>query len=321
MLRLAGEVADGVLLNYLPASIVPWCVEQVRKGGDAEILAYVHCGVTDRDRYAELARKDLLNYAVVDAYANQFARAGFGDDVAAFRTRWKAKERDAALAAIGDDWVDAIQIMGDADHVRAAVQAYADNGVDRTDRVRPAVGRGPPRDGQHDTARARARPNDRRSAPCRGRARGTTRRRWPRPRCRTPRRTRRASRSSPSASGRPSPSSITCFASPIATTAPLPSSAAQCSATCSDLVLRHDPVDEPDRERLVGAHLPPAPDQLLGARRADESGQPLRAARARDDAEQDLGLPDARVVGGDAQIARHRELEAAAERVAAGSRR
>jgi probable F420-dependent oxidoreductase len=131
MLRLGGEVADGVLLNYLPASIVPWCVEQVRKGGNAEILAYVHCGVTDRDRYADLARKDLLNYAVVDAYASQFARAGFEDDLEAFRERWKARDRDGALAAIGDRWVDEIQIMGDAAHVRAAVQAYADNGVDR----------------------------------------------------------------------------------------------------------------------------------------------------------------------------------------------
>src|SRR3954454_4897819 len=84
MLRLAGEIADGVLLNYLPASAVPWCVQQVRKGGDATIYAFVHCGVTERDRYADLARKDLLNYAVVDAYANQFARAGYGDDLAAF---------------------------------------------------------------------------------------------------------------------------------------------------------------------------------------------------------------------------------------------
>src|SRR5829696_9398612 len=30
MLRLAGEVADGVLLNYVPAAHVPWCVKQVR---------------------------------------------------------------------------------------------------------------------------------------------------------------------------------------------------------------------------------------------------------------------------------------------------
>jgi probable F420-dependent oxidoreductase len=130
MLRLGGQVADGVLLNYLPASLVPWCVERVRAGGDAEIFAYVHCAVTDRDRYAELARRDLLNYAVVDAYAAQFARAGFADDVEAFRGRWAARDRDGALGAIGDRWVDAIQIMGDADHVRRAVEEYAANGVD-----------------------------------------------------------------------------------------------------------------------------------------------------------------------------------------------
>jgi probable F420-dependent oxidoreductase len=130
MLRLAGEVADAVLLNYLPAALVPWCIERVREGGDAQICAYVHCAVTDRDRYADLARKDLLNYAVVDAYAGQFTRAGFGDDVTQFRERWKARDRDGALAAIGDRWVDQVQIMGDAEHVRRAVGAYADAGVD-----------------------------------------------------------------------------------------------------------------------------------------------------------------------------------------------
>lgn len=130
MLRLAGSIADGVLLNYLPASIVPWCVERIREGGDAKVYSFVHCGVTDRDRYADLARKDLLNYAVVDAYSNQFARAGYADDVAEFRARWKERDRDGALAAIGDRWVDEVQIMGDAAHVRAGVQAYKDNGVD-----------------------------------------------------------------------------------------------------------------------------------------------------------------------------------------------
>ena len=129
MLRLAGSIADGVLLNYLPASRVPWCVERVREGGDAAVYAYVHCGVTDRDRYADLARKDLVNYAVVDAYANQFAQAGFADDVEAFRELWNARERDAAMAAIGDAWVDEIQIMGDAAHVRAKVDAYEQAGA------------------------------------------------------------------------------------------------------------------------------------------------------------------------------------------------
>jgi alkanesulfonate monooxygenase SsuD/methylene tetrahydromethanopterin reductase-like flavin-dependent oxidoreductase (luciferase family) len=130
MLRLGGELADAVLLNYLPATLVPWCVERVREGGNAQVFAYVHCAVTDRDRYADLARRDLLNYVVVPAYATQFERGGFIDEVRHFQNRWAERDRDGALAAISDEFVDAIQIMGDADHVRAAVQAYADRGVD-----------------------------------------------------------------------------------------------------------------------------------------------------------------------------------------------
>jgi alkanesulfonate monooxygenase SsuD/methylene tetrahydromethanopterin reductase-like flavin-dependent oxidoreductase (luciferase family) len=130
MLRLGGELADAVLLNYLPASIVPWCVERVREGGDAQVFAYVHCAVTDRERYAHLARRDLFNYAVVPAYATQFERAGFFDEITHLKNRWAERDRDGALAAISDDWVDAIQIMGGADHVRAAVQAYVDKGVE-----------------------------------------------------------------------------------------------------------------------------------------------------------------------------------------------
>jgi len=130
MLRLAGEIADGVLLNYLPASLVPWSVEQVRKGGDATIYAYVHVGVCDRADGIDHARRDLFSYAVVDSYARNFERAGFGDEVAEVRERHQAKDREGALAAVSDRMVDAIDIMGDAAHVAASVQAYVDGGVD-----------------------------------------------------------------------------------------------------------------------------------------------------------------------------------------------
>jgi probable F420-dependent oxidoreductase len=131
MLRLAGEVADGVLLNYLPASHVPWTVEQVRQGGDAEVYAYVHVGVADRDAAAENARKDLFSYAVVDAYARNFERAGFTDEVAEIRERHAAKDREGALAAVSDRMVDAIDVVGDAALVQATIKDYVAAGVDR----------------------------------------------------------------------------------------------------------------------------------------------------------------------------------------------
>lgn len=130
MLQLAGEVADGVLLNYLPASLVPWSVEQARKGGNASIYAYVHVGVCERQDGIEYARRDLFSYAVVDSYARNFERAGFADEVAEIRARHAAKDRDGALAAVSDRMVDAIDVMGDADRVRSTVTEYVEAGVE-----------------------------------------------------------------------------------------------------------------------------------------------------------------------------------------------
>ena len=130
MLRVAGEVADGVLLNYVPASHVGWSVEQVRKGGDATIVAYVHAGaVADRSDGIDAARRDLYSYAVVDSYAASFTRAGYGDEIAELRERFKAGDREGAVKAVSDRMVDGIDFMGTPAEIRAFVQAYVDAGV------------------------------------------------------------------------------------------------------------------------------------------------------------------------------------------------
>lgn len=130
MLALAGELADGVLLNYLPASHVPWSVEQVRKGGDATVYAYVHAGVCERHEGIDKARRDLYSYAVVDSYARNFERAGFGDEVAEIRGRFADGDKAGAVEAVSDRMVDAIDVMGDADTVYATMRSYVDAGVD-----------------------------------------------------------------------------------------------------------------------------------------------------------------------------------------------
>lgn len=132
MLRLAGEQADGVLLNYLPASHVPWCVEQVRRGGNATIYANVHVGVGvgDRAAAAPQARYDLFSYAVVDAYARSFTQAGFGPAVQAIRAAHLAGDRASALAAVSDDMLDAINVVGDQALVASTISAYRRAGVD-----------------------------------------------------------------------------------------------------------------------------------------------------------------------------------------------
>jgi probable F420-dependent oxidoreductase len=130
MLRLAGEIADGVLLNYLPASHVATSVAHVRAGGDATVFAYVHAAVGDRADSLLAARRDLFSYATVDSYARMFGEAGFADEVTELREHFAAGDRDGAVAAISERMVDAIDFVGDAPAVNAFVQAYTHGGVD-----------------------------------------------------------------------------------------------------------------------------------------------------------------------------------------------
>lgn len=130
MLKLAGEVADGVLLNYLPASHVGTSIEQVRKGGDAEIYAYVHAAVGDFERSAKSARKDLFNYAMADGYARMFSQAGFADEIKALRARQAEKDREGALAAVSERMIQAIDFIGNEPEVTDFVKDYVDAGVE-----------------------------------------------------------------------------------------------------------------------------------------------------------------------------------------------
>ena len=89
---------------------------------------------------------------------------------------------------------------------------------------------------------------------------------------------------------------------------------AHSSARVEQFVVLDHAVDEAELERFLGedrvadqVHL----ERLVGA---DEPRQALRAAEAGDDAELDLRLAEQRRARGDAHVAGHRQLAAAAER-------
>ena len=77
----------------------------------------------------------------------------------------------------------------------------------------------------------------------------------------------------------------------------------------------HDLIDHADRDRLVGGDESAGEDQVFRLRGPHQPRQPLSAARARDDSEQDLGLTELGVVGGDPDVGAQRQLAPAAERI------
>mgnify|MGYP001461921157 FL=1 len=130
MLKLAGELADGVLLNYVPSSHVPASVETVRQGGNAKIYAYIHAAVGQLEERIRSARRDLFNYAMANGYARMFREAGFESEVDELRARFAEKDRDGAVAAISERMVQAIDFIGSEAEITDFVKSYIDAGVE-----------------------------------------------------------------------------------------------------------------------------------------------------------------------------------------------
>ena len=109
MCELAGEVADGVLLNWISPEAMPASIGHVEAGAkragrtlaDVDVAVYVRTCVTDdRVPAREALARDITGYAIVGVYARFFAECGFAEEVRAVDTAWKAGDRAGAVKGI-----------------------------------------------------------------------------------------------------------------------------------------------------------------------------------------------------------------------------
>lgn len=121
MLRLAGEVADGVLLNYAPPEAIPEMVREVRRGASqagrdpdqVDIAAYIRMCITQEEAAAVDAFKgELASYAFVAAYDQMFSRYGMKEELAEVRRRWSAGQREQAPEALSEASARKIAVFG-----------------------------------------------------------------------------------------------------------------------------------------------------------------------------------------------------------------
>lgn len=137
-LRLAGEIADGVLMNWIGPSLVPHAMAQVEAGAKRagrsldgfEIGAFIRTCVTDA---AEPARqtlaRDVTGYTTVDAYAAYFRASGFADEIDAAQAAWKAGDRAGAPGKLSARMLDALGVVGPEAHCRERIAEFARSGL------------------------------------------------------------------------------------------------------------------------------------------------------------------------------------------------
>ncbi len=131
MLRLAGQEADGVVLNWLAATDVPTALAALGpEGAGKEVVARIFvCPTGDAAAARQIGRRLVGAYLTVPAYAAFHRWLGRSDALGPMWTAWEAGDRRAAVAAVPDEVVDALIVHGDAESCREQVRRYVAHGV------------------------------------------------------------------------------------------------------------------------------------------------------------------------------------------------
>jgi probable F420-dependent oxidoreductase len=145
MLRLAGEVADGVMLwlcnpEYIRAVVIPAVKEGRERAGKTldgfDVVAAVPTALTDDpDAARTTMRQDLIPYASLPFYRSMLERSGFGDEIGAFDEGMQAGDVERAKAGLSDRLLGALAGIGSDEEVRAAVDRYREAGA-----ISPCIG-------------------------------------------------------------------------------------------------------------------------------------------------------------------------------------
>jgi probable F420-dependent oxidoreductase len=129
MLRLAGEEADGAILNWLAASDVAQCRREVGENRTIAARLFV-IPLEDADAARFVARRMISSYLTVNAYAEFHRWLGRGDALTPMWNAWREGDRKLANEVIPDEVVDELVIHGSYDECREHVGRYIEAGVE-----------------------------------------------------------------------------------------------------------------------------------------------------------------------------------------------
>lgn len=140
MLRLAGEVAEGVILNSIatPAHI-QHAREMIRQGAakagrdpDKVIIAssVIYSVSDDVEEAARAAKEDILFYLGYPEIDPILEQSGFKEEAEGIRSALRDHGRGAAIQLISDSMLNGMAIYGTADHCRERLRELIRTGLE-----------------------------------------------------------------------------------------------------------------------------------------------------------------------------------------------
>jgi alkanesulfonate monooxygenase SsuD/methylene tetrahydromethanopterin reductase-like flavin-dependent oxidoreductase (luciferase family) len=136
MVKLAGEIADGVIFNFFPPARVKEAIGELSEGAKAagrdlktiEAALFATAFISDDLEAARRpARKLLSRYGALRFYGNMIARAGFKTEIEKIRAA--RGNPDAAIAAVSDAMIDATLLVGPESRIKERLTELTAPGV------------------------------------------------------------------------------------------------------------------------------------------------------------------------------------------------
>ena len=137
MCRLAGELADGLITNFITPEALPRMLQDVAQGARAagrEAPREVVCRILaivdeDPERVAAAMRRHMTPYLITPGYNRFFTEIGFEQEAEQALSAWTAGDRKKATDVISDRMIDSIYLLGSPEHCRERLAAFAQAGV------------------------------------------------------------------------------------------------------------------------------------------------------------------------------------------------
>jgi alkanesulfonate monooxygenase SsuD/methylene tetrahydromethanopterin reductase-like flavin-dependent oxidoreductase (luciferase family) len=142
MTHLAGEIADGVVINMAPASQIRVIADRVRAGataagrdpGKAEIIAKAWVSWHPDRTVARINLRQMVTfYTIADHYREMLTEAGLGPEVSAVREAFRQGGFKAAQGKISDAYIDQLPAIAATSiaEIKERLKPYVAAGVTR----------------------------------------------------------------------------------------------------------------------------------------------------------------------------------------------
>jgi 5,10-methylenetetrahydromethanopterin reductase len=142
MTRLAGRIADGVLINMANPAEIRRISEEVQRGAEEagkdpasmEIICKIRCSIAESSDAARDALSHALTYyALADYYRDLLGRMGFAAEVEAMRNAWKTGGFHSARKLVSDRLFAGLPLIAaaSAQQVVEQIRPYAAAGATR----------------------------------------------------------------------------------------------------------------------------------------------------------------------------------------------